>query len=90
MVNTNLYHYGVPWPWFVITSIPFLFIGYKVKIEKIRKTLVVHRCFINIPLIKTHFDLCADESISWVQSIPKPSTFQLFVGDKNTGLVIDR
>ena len=90
IVNTNIYRYGVPWPWFVITALPFLFLGYKIKIEQIGENLVVYRCFINITLIKTYFELCDDANISWEPSTPKKSTYRLFIGNKYTGLIIDR
>ena len=90
LVNANIYHYGVPWPWFVITALPFLFLGYKIKIEQIGEYLVVYRCFINMTLIKTYFELCDDANISWEPSTSKNSTYRLFIGNKYTGLIIDR
>jgi hypothetical protein len=89
IVNNNLYHYGMPWTWMLITFTPFLFIGYKIKLEKKIDKLIVYRCFFNILLIKKCFCLCENENIRWQPSITNDSMYHLLAGSKDTGLVVD-
>ncbi len=90
LVNHNLYDYVAPFQWFVFSSIPLLFIGYKIKLQVKDNKLLISRCFFNLPLFVTQSDLCSEKAVFWERSQHKNNSFCLIVNNKKTSLFVDK
>ena len=89
IINYNVYQYHLPYHWFLVTFIPFLFVGYKIKIRVKEQKLMIERCFINVILLKTHSALRDENSVKWIRSNDNEALYELYADGEKTGLIID-
>lgn len=90
ITNFNLYGYGIPLHWLLITLSPAVLLGYKVSIKSSGNAVIITRSFLAVPLLKRFFLNDKNARASWEPSQSKKRSFKLMIGPVDLGLTIDR
>ncbi|SUJ09996.1 Uncharacterised protein [Shewanella morhuae] len=90
ITNFNLYGYGIPLHWLLITLSPVVLLGYKVSIQSSENKVIITRSLLTVPLLKRLFLKEDNARASWQPLQSKKGSFKLMIGPVDSGLTIDR